>query len=164
VEVKEMTRIRWRGLVFPTTLVLAAAGSVAGAFAFWAGAGGGAGTAGTGTTQPVQLTPASSATLLPGGQATVSLTVANPNPGSVRIGSLSLDTSQGSVGFAVDAPHASCVLSVLSFATQTNGGAGWTIAAAGSSTVTLPNALSMGPAAADACQGASITVHLKASP
>ena len=33
------------------------------------------------------------------------LTITNPNPASVRVGSLSLDTSQGTGGFAVDGAH-----------------------------------------------------------
>jgi len=160
-----MKQTRRRGFVVSAMVVLVAVGSGTGASAFWAGAGNGAGTAATGTTQSVTLSPASvAAQLYPGGQAAVSLTVTNPNPGSVRVGSLSLDTSQGSGGFAVDAAHATCVLSSLSFATQTNGGPGWTIPGGGSPSTTLPNALSMGAGAAGACQGASITVYLKAGP
>ena len=59
------------------------------------------------------------------------LTVTNPNPGQIRVGSLALDTSQGTGGFAVDGGHSGCGLATLSFATQTNGGAGWTVPGSG---------------------------------
>ncbi|GAA4731980.1 hypothetical protein GCM10023350_14190 [Nocardioides endophyticus] len=111
------------------------------------------------------LSPATpSAALFPGGQASVALTITNPNLASVRVGSLALDTSRGSGGFAVDGAHAGCVLSALSFATHTNAGAGWTVAGSGSLSVTLTNALSMTASAANACQGATFTVYLTAGP
>jgi hypothetical protein len=158
-----MRQSRRRGFVVSAVVGLVAAGTGTGASAYWAGSGNGAGTAATGNTESVTLSPALAAPqLFPGGQAAVSLTVANPNPGSVRVGSLALDTTRGSGGFAADAAHATCGLSVLTFATQTNGGSGWAIPGGGSSPVTLPNALSMGAGAAGACQGASITVYLKA--
>jgi hypothetical protein len=107
--------------------------------------------------------------LFPGGVTNVVLTVSNPNPYSVRIGSLALDTGQGTGGFAVDAGHAGCAVSTLTFTTQTNGGAGWTVtgrlgAVDGTLSVNLPNALAMGSGAANACQGASYTVYLAAGP
>ena len=90
------------------------------------------------------------------------MTVTNPNPSAVQVGSLSLDTTQGTAGFAVDGAHAACGVVTLSFTTQTNGGAGWTIPANGSSVLSLANSLSMSTDAANACQGASFTVYLKA--
>jgi hypothetical protein len=95
------------------------------------------------------------------------LTVANPNRSPVRIGSLSLNTSQGTGGFAVDAGHAGCSVAVLSFTTQTNLGTGWTVpgkvgAVNGSLSITLTAALAMSTAAANACQGATFTVFLAA--
>jgi hypothetical protein len=89
------------------------------------------------------------------------LTVTNPNSASIKIGSLSLNTSQGTGGFAVDGGHGGCGLAQLSFTTQTNGGNGWTVAGSGTLPVTLTNALSMGAAAANACQGATFTVYLQ---
>ena len=113
-------------------------------------------------TSPLTLSPATpSAQLYPGGQATVVLTVTNPNAAQIRVGSLALDTSQGTGGFAVDGAHSGCGLAPLSFTTQTNGGAGWTLPASGVLPVTLTNALSMGTGAANACQGAAFTVYLK---
>jgi hypothetical protein len=61
----------------------------------------------------------------------------------------------------VDAAHPGCVVSTLSFTTQTNGGAGWTVPGNGSLPLTLASALSMSTSAANACQGATFTVYLK---
>lgn len=133
------------------------------ASAYWRGSGGGAGSAGTATTQAVTLSPATGAAqLYPGGQAGVVLSITNPNPGSVRVGSLALETTQGTGGFAVDGGHSACGVSSLSFATQTNGGSGWTIPGGGSLPITLATALSMNTSAASACQGATFTVYLRA--
>lgn len=149
-------------LVVMVSLALLLAGS---ATAYWVVSGSGAGAASTGTTSAVTLSPATpAAALFPGGQTSVVLTVTNPNLTSVRVGSLALDTGQGSGGFDVDGAHSGCVLSTLSFVTQTNAGAGWTVAASGNLSVTLTNAVSMTAAAANACQGASFTVYLAAGP
>jgi hypothetical protein len=157
-------------LVLTSVLVVLALAGAGAASAFWRGSGTGAGSGSAGTTLPVTLSPGSpTATLFPGGLTDVVLTVTNPNPYSVRLGSLALDTGQGTGGFAVDAGHAGCSLSTLSFTTQTNGGAGWTVpgrvgAVDGTVSVTLANALAMGTGAANACQGASYTVYLAAGP
>lgn len=140
------------------------------AFGYWRGSGSGTGSGTTGTTLDVTLTPmAVTAALHPGGEANVRLTVTNPNPHPVQIGSLALDPGQGTGGFGVDAEHSGCVLSTLSFATQTNGGAGWTAPAKvgavnGTLAVTLTNALIMDEDAANACQGATFSVYLAAGP
>ena len=60
----------------------------------------------------------------------------------------------------MDGGHSGCGLAPLSFTTQTNGGAGWTVPGSGSLPVTLTDALSMGTGAANACQGATFTVYL----
>ena len=149
-------------LAVTVSLVLLAAGT---ATAYWAATGGGSGSGGTGTTLAVTLSPATpTAALFPGGQASVVLSITNPNVGSVRVGSLVRDTGQGSNGFGVDGGHSACDLTALSFTTQTNGGAGWTVAGSGNLSVTLTNALSMTTSAANACQGASFTVYLAAGP
>ena len=156
-----------------TTVALGVALAVAvggAASAVWTAGGGGTGAADSGTLDPVTLSAGAPVTpLYPGGQTDVRLTVANPNAANVAIGSIALDASQGTGGFAVDAGHSGCTLSALAFTTQTNGGAGWTLpprvgAVDGSLAVTLPNALSMSTDAANACQGATFTVYLVAGP
>ena len=137
------------------------------AVAYWRGSGGGNSSGATGGTTAISLSPATPTPgLYPGGSTAVALTVTNPNNTPTRIGSLALDTSQGTGGFSIDAGHAGCLASTLSFTTQTTG---WTVAAKtgavnGSLAVTLTGALTMGPAAANACQGASATVYLVAGP
>ena len=141
-----------------------------GASAFWGGGGNGTGGGGTGTVQAVTLSPGNSTGgLHPGGQRDVELTVSNPNSAEVSLRSLALDTSQGANGYSVDAGHAGCNLTALSLATQANGGVGWTVpgrvgADDGTLDVTLPNALSMGLGAGNACQGATFTVFVAAGP
>jgi hypothetical protein len=143
------------------TLVLATS-----ALAYWTGPGAGTASGTTNTLGPlIALTPGSpTSALYPGGSSDVVLTMTNANLFDVPIATLTLDTTQGTNGFAVDAPHNSCVLSTLSFTTQTTG---WTAplkigGTNGSLPVTLTNALSMTNTAADACQGAAFTVYLTA--
>lgn len=149
-------------------VLVAAVGSAAAAY--WRGSGSGTGTGTTGTTLSVTLTPGTpTATLYPGGQSDVVLSVSNPNTFGVHIGSFMLATSQGTGGFAVDAGHAGCAVATLTYTAQTNGGAGWTVPAKvlavnGTLGVTLTTALAMGLGAANACQGASATVYLAAAP
>lgn len=135
----------------------------------WHHSGSGTGAATTGTSVAVTLSPGSAtAGLYPGGSANVVLTVTNPNLFAVPISSLASDTGQGTAGLAVDAGHSGCAVGVLTFTTQTNGGAGWTVPAKvagvnGTLPITLTNALAMGAGAANACQGASLTVYLAAT-
>jgi hypothetical protein len=148
-------------------IALPAGGS---AFAQWSGSGLGVGSATTGTTLAVTLSPGTpTATLFPGGQANIVLSISNPNFSEVHIGSLAIDTLQGTLGFAVDGAHSGCAVSTLSFTTQTNGGTGWTVPAKsggvdGTLPITLTTALAMGVGAANACQGATSTVYLAAGP
>ena len=138
------------------------------ATAYWGGAGAGTGSGATGTTVAVTLSAGTPTEMLyPGAQTDVMLSVSNPNQSPVRIGSLSLATTQGTGGFAVDAGHSGCAVATLTFTTQTNSGAGWTLPAKidgvnGTLPITLPGALAMGSGAADACQGATFTVYLAA--
>jgi hypothetical protein len=143
-------------------LLVAIAGA---AFAYWAASGQGSAAATTGGTAALTLSPATpTAGLYPGGQAAVVTTVANPNAATVHVGSLALDSTQGTGGFAVDAAHSGCAVSTLGFTTQTNGGTGWTVPGQGSLPLSLTGALSMSASAADACQGATFTVYLKVAP
>lgn len=138
------------------------------AYAFWTSTGGGGGAGSTATAADLVLTPgAPTASLYPGGQTTVVLTITNSNSTIIHINSLSLNTSQGTGGFAVDGAHSGCSVAALSYTAQTNGGAGWNIPAKagvvnGTLAVTLTNALAMSVSAANACQGATFTVYLAA--
>lgn len=140
------------------------------AFGFWTASGSGSGSGGA--TSPVAVSVSPGATggwLYPGGATDVALQISNPDPYRVRVGSLSLDTGQGSGGFDVDGAHGGCAVSALSFTTQSNGGAGWSVPASvgstdGSLAVDLTNALAMSTGAAGACQGATFTVYLLVGP
>jgi len=133
------------------------------AYGFWTTSGSGIGTSTSATASPLTLTPGTPITrLYPGGTADVAVTIANPNTFPVRIGTLSLDTAQGTGGFGVDGGHSGCGLGALSFAAQTNAGTGWTVPAGGSLNLHLTGALSMTTAAANACQGATFTAYLAA--
>ena len=155
------TRRRRRTLVV-AAMTLVAAGT---AVAYWSAPGDGSASATSGTTSDLTLTPGTpTAQLYPGGQANVVLTVTNPNVGSVRIGSLARDIGQGTNGFGVDGAHSACDVAALSFTTQTNGGAGWTLPGSSNTPITLTNALSMTTSAANACQGATFTVYLSVTP
>ena len=139
-------------------------------FAYWNGSGNGTGAGAAGSTVAVILTRGTpAATLYPGGQSGVVLSASNPNSSPVHIGSLALDTTQGSGGFSVDGGHSACNLSALTYTTQSNGGNGWTVPAKvgavnGTLALTLSNSLAMGLGAASACQGASIDVYLIVAP
>jgi hypothetical protein len=155
-----------------TSLLILLAVPIGGAAnAYWGGSGSGAGSGTSGTALAVSLSPGTpGADLYPGGQANVVLSVSNPNASPVHIGSLTLDTSLGlGTGFAVDPGHSGCAVSTLGFTNQTNASAGWAIPAKvgavnGTLSITLTNALAMGVGAANACQGAVITVYLAAGP
>ena len=142
---------------------------VAVALAYWTGAGSGAGTTTLPNPQALTLSPGTPSTnVSPGASAAVATVASNPNLYTVHITSISLDTAQGTGGFAVDGGHSGCVLSTLGFTTQTNGGSGWTVPAKvgstnGSLSIQMTSALTMSAGAADACQGASFTVHLAAA-
>jgi len=163
--VQRLVRHRFAALVAAASV--AALGLASGAVAYWTGAGSGTATATAATvTQPLTLSPATpDAQLYPGGLASVALTATNPNPVNLRIASLSLDTGQGTGGFAVDGSHPGCGLGALSFTTQNNGGNGWVVprrvgAVNGELSITLSNSLAMAATAANACQGATFTVYL----
>ena len=113
------------------------------------------------TSTPVLVTTG----LYPGGASDLSLIVRNANASLVHIDSLALDTTRGTGGFASDQP--ACTAPALAYATQTNGGAGWSVPAQVSGTpgqlsIRLAGALTMGASAGSACQGATFTVYLVA--
>lgn len=164
---RRLSRIGIPALLVAATI---AVGISAGAFGYWKAAGSGSAT--TVLESPDQLTlgPATpQAQLTPGGDAGVAAIATNTNPYFVEIDSLVLDTAAGTGGFDVDAGHSGCGLSVLHLAPQDNGGSGWrapprVAATDGTLTIDLSGALTMDADAANACQGASFTIHLKAGP
>jgi hypothetical protein len=139
------------------------------AYAYWSASGSGAASGGTGTTVPLVLTPATpTASLRPGSTSNVVLVATNSNIATVKVSTFALDTTQGTSGFSVDAAHSGCTLSALSFTTQSNGGAGWSVpgkigSTNGTLSISLPGALAMSTGAANACQGATFTIYLVAS-
>jgi hypothetical protein len=155
-----------RTIVIATTVALVALTSSA--LAYWGGAGSGSSQTQLGDPKPLVLSPGtSSAQLYPGDDASVAIVATNSNPYPVHIGSLSLDPSAGTGGFDVDGPHGTCGVSTLGFTSQGNGGHGWTVppkagATDGTLNIGLLNALTMGTGAANACQGATFTIHLVA--
>lgn len=134
------------------------------ASAYFRAIGLGDGSGDTGASALVTLTPGTvSPGLYPGAAAEVATVAVNPDDVPARIASLALDPSQGSNGFAVDAGHAGCPLTTFSFPTQTNGGSGWTVPPNGSLAISLPAAVAATTATANACQGATLTVYLRAA-
>jgi hypothetical protein len=142
--------------------IVAATFVVAGsALGYWAATGAGSASA-TASTGPAALTVSAATptqSLLPTGSASgdISLTVTNSNSYPVHVAQLSLDTASGSAGFSANA--AGCA---LTFATQNNGGAGWTFGT-GSTDVVMTNSMTMGTGAASNCQSRTFTVYVKAS-
>ncbi len=160
---------RWgrRGTV--ALVGLAALLSAAGALAYVAAVGSGFGLGGAASPSPLAVTAgvAPSTPLFPNASGDVTVHIDNPNRAREFIGRLSLDASQGTSGFSSGA--AGCNLSSLSFTTQNNGGAGWYVPAKvgttnGTLNLDLTGAVSMDTTAANACQGATFTVYVKAGP
>ena len=164
-----MSYVRSLGPWLTATVVVLAVGVLAGvAYSFWSNLGSGAGGAASGTTSSVTLSPAMATPgLYPGGSADVALTISNPNPAPVTVERLALDPSRGDGGFSVDAGHTGCDTTALSYLVQSNSGNGWSVPARvgevdGVASVVLSGALAMSPDAVNACQGATISVHLTA--
>jgi hypothetical protein len=140
------------------------------AVAYWTTGGGGNGSGTSGTSLAITLGPGTpTSQLYPDGRGDVAVAVSNPNSFRVHIGSLSLDASRGTAGFRVDAGHAACSTAPLSFTSQTNGGAGWTVppkvgSTNGSLSLDLANAVAMTSSAANGCQGATFVVYLNEGP
>ena len=118
--------------------------------------------------EPLAIEPAQIGVgLYPGSTVGLAVGVSNPSDQPARIESLLLDPSQGTGG--VSSAKLACTEPALLFAPQSNDGAGWTIppradGVDGFLRIQLPAAIAMGPTAANACQGAVFTIHLKAGP
>ena len=157
---------RGRGLKIAAAIALTLA---AGAAGYWTTTGSGAGATTLDSPQAMTWSAGTPTTQVsPGATSAVATVATNQNTNTVHVNSISLDTAQGTGGFAVDGGHSGCALSALSFTTQTNGGSGWTVpakvgATPGTLTIQMPGALSMNTGAANACQGASFTVYIAAA-
>ena len=139
--------------VLVSALVLAGA-----ALAYWAGTGAGSGNGASDTPAPLAIAPATATgSLLPTGLATgdVEVTVTNGNAYPVHLPRLELDATRGDAGFD---DGGACA---LGYSAQDNGGAGWTIPASTSVTLTLTDSMTMGTSAANSCQGQAFTVYLR---
>jgi hypothetical protein len=131
--------------------------------AFWRAVGAGTGAASTGTSGSIVVapgTPTQPLFPLTGARGDVATRLTNPTTSPIAIARLQLDTTKGTGGFAVDTAHSTCTVASLSYTTQTNGGAGWTVPASGTLTVDLTSAIALATTAPNACQGASFTVYL----
>lgn len=142
----------------------------AAAFAYWISTGSGVGQEVVSSPQLLTISPGTLTSLLsPGGQADVAVTISNTNLTALHLGSLALATSQGSNGMAVGSAHTGCNTSALTYLTETNSGAAWTVPARkgplnGTLLLDLAGAVTMGNGALNACQGASFTIYLSAGP
>jgi hypothetical protein len=131
----------------------------AGAYAYFTTTGSGTGTATVGSSSAVTLHATVSSSLFPGASSPVSFTVDNPSTGSQRVGTITL----GSI--TVDAGHSTCSTVI------TGGNPDFTMAAVtvnhtfapgNGQTVTPTGTLTMNETgiSQDACQGATLTLHL----
>ena len=122
------------------------------------GAGSGSGTATVDRTVTIAKGATLTTTLIPSGTptGTLSVSLANATSDTLRVPSLALDTSQGTNGFSAQA-----VTCKLSYATQTNGGSGWTVPAGATLDLSLTKAVTMGTDAPASCNGADLVVFLK---
>jgi hypothetical protein len=131
----------------------------AGAYAYFTTTGSGTGTATVGSSSPVTLHATVGSNLYPGSSATVSFTVDNPSSGSQRVGTISLSS------ITVDAAHSTCSTVI------TGGTPDFTMPAVAvnkvfgtgnGQTVTPTGSLTMNETGVsqDACQGATLTLHL----
>jgi hypothetical protein len=145
--------------------VIVALVAAAAAGAFWTLGGAGQGTVSAETVASVTLTPGTATTdLYPGGSGDVAVSIANSNTYRAYVGSLVLDTSSGTNGFSVSGGQPGCDPAAVSYTTQSNGGAGWFVPAAGTLDLDLANAVDLAVGAASECQGATFIVYLLAAP
>jgi len=139
--------------------LLAIAGA---AFAYFTSSGSGTGTATVGSSSAVTLHGNISSNLYPGSSSTVTFTVDNPSSGNERVGTISL------ASISVDAGHSSC-------STVISGGnpdftmapvtVNQTYAPGNGQAVTPTGTLAMNDTGVsqDACQGATLTLHLSSN-
>ncbi len=147
-----MTRGKKRALIVAVVAIVALISAIAG-YAYWSTTGSGTGTGTAGTTTALTLHGTVAAGIFPGGSRTVTFTADNTNPGSVRVGTITL----GSV--SVDAGHTGCVTADFTMPAVVEN-----IQIATGSAQALPSngTLSMANTAVsqDLCQGATLTLNL----
>ncbi len=146
-------------LALSCTLALALA---AGAYAYFTSNGSGTGSASVGTASAVTLHGTVTSSLYPGASSPVSFTVDNPSSGSQRVGTITLSS------ITVDAGHSTCSSAI-------GGGnpdfsmpavaVNKTFAPGNGQAVTPTGTLTMNETGTnqDACQGATLTLHLSSS-
>ncbi len=126
------------------------------ALAYWTTVSAGAGTAAATTAAPLTTSGAVSATgLYPGGRATGSLSITNPNPFSVLVTAATFAP--------VASPTSTCVTTGVTFAPATAPTATAPLVIAPRGTVSLPYTASMSNDADDGCQGATFSSSLSLS-
>jgi hypothetical protein len=129
------------------------------ALAYFTSSGSGTGSASVGSSSAVTLHASISSNLYPGASSPVTLTVDNPSPGSQRVGTVTLSS------ITVDAGHSTCSTTI------SGGNPDFTMAAVtvnkvfgpgNGQSVTPSGTLTMNETGAnqDACQGATLTLHL----
>jgi hypothetical protein len=124
--------------------------------AAWSTGGSGNSYAKAGTASALTLNDASASTaadLYPGSNAAVKLSVTNPNPFPVRITAV---TKQAAGAITSDRGTACNASTGVTFANQT--GLALDLPANGTTTFTLPGAVSMSNASDNSCQGAVFTI------
>ena len=148
---------RKRALVgLGSTIAVVAAGV---AFAYFTSSGSGTGSASVGSSSAVTLHASISSNLFPGSSSPVTFTVDNPSSGVQRVGTVSLSS------ITVDAGHSSCST------TLGGGNPDFTMAAVpvnqvfppgNGQSVSATGTLAMNETGVnqDACQGATLTLHL----
>jgi hypothetical protein len=129
------------------------------ALAYFTSSGSGTGSASVGSSSAVTLHATISSSLYPGSSSPVTFTVDNPSSGVQRVGTVSLSS------ITVDAAHSSCSTTI------TGGNPDFTMAAVPVNQVVTPGngqsvaatgTLAMNETGVnqDACQGATLTLHL----
>jgi hypothetical protein len=129
------------------------------ALAYFTSTGSGTGTASAGSSSAVTLHGTVASSLYPGTSSSVSFTVDNPSSGSERVGTISLSS------ITVDAGHSTCSTAIsggnpdFTMAAVT---VNHTFASGNGQSVTPTGTLTMNETGVnqDACQGATLTLHL----
>jgi len=132
---------------------------VAGAYAYFTTTGSGTGTATVGSSSAVTLHATVGSSLFPGSSSPVSFTVDNPSSGAQRVGTISLQS------ITVDAGHSTCSTVLTGEKpdfTMAAVAVNKTFASGNGQAVTPTGTLTMNDTGVsqDACQGATLTLHL----